>query len=183
MVLRTHDVTLVDGDLRLRPLTELDWPLLYRWSADEEVLRFAEGGEARTYTPEQVRQIYARVSQSAFCFVIEAADVPIGEGWLQRMNLERWSDDNLDFRRIDLLIGEKEWWGRGYGIRAISLLTRFAFKTEHADTVFACDVADFNVRSLAAFRKAGYHVCGTYRERDGEEAQIRYDLRIDRPRL
>jgi RimJ/RimL family protein N-acetyltransferase len=180
--LRTHDVRLREADLRLRPLCELDWPLLYRWNADEEVLRFAEGREVHAYTPEQIRGIYTEVSQSAFCFVIEVGGVPIGEGWLQRMNLERWADASHDFRRIDLMIGEKAWWGRGYGTRAISLLTHFAFESEHADAVFACDVADFNARSLAAFRRAGFQECFTREERTGIEKRVRHDLRLDRAR-
>ncbi|MBN1248857.1 MAG: GNAT family N-acetyltransferase [Anaerolineae bacterium] len=73
----------------LRPLTEQDWDLLLRWNSDPEVLYDAEDDDVSAYTLEEIQGIYRGVSQTAFCFVIEAGGTPIGECWLQQMNLAR----------------------------------------------------------------------------------------------
>ncbi|MHC4593186.1 MAG: GNAT family N-acetyltransferase, partial [Planctomycetota bacterium] len=137
--IREHNVTLRDEDLVLRPMTEADWDILSEWNCDPEVLYYSEGDHVQEYDLARVQQIYRGTSQNAFCFVIEFEGAPIGECWLQRMNLERILAEypGRDCRRIDLMIGEKELWGRGLGTRTIRLLVELAFGQEKADAVFA----------------------------------------------
>src|SRR5262245_33981267 len=75
----------------------------------------------------------------------QVADHPIGECWLQEMNLERIlrQHPGRNCRRIDLMIGEKDYRGRGLGTEMIGLLTALAFE-QGADMVFGCDIADYN---------------------------------------
>ena len=157
--LRTHSIWLRDGALVLRPMTEDDWPCLLRWNNDPEVLYFSEGDHVSQRSLEEVQDIYRAVSQTALMFIIEVDGRPIGECWLQGMNLQRILTrfPELDCRRIDLVIGEKAFWGRGYGTRAIRLLTQLAFAM-YVDAVFAVDVADYNTRSRRAFEKAGFRL-------------------------
>lgn len=154
-----HDVTLKGGRVILRPLTEQDWPVLAKWGRDPEVLYFTEGDDVASYSLEDIQGIFRTTSQNAFCFIIEHGGKPIGEGWLQRMNipeiLERYPGKGL--RRIDLSIGEKELWGKGLGGEAIALLTRFGFEKEKADGIFGL-VGGHNRRSARAFMKQGYRV-------------------------
>lgn len=65
-----------------------------------------------------VHQIYGGISQNNLCFAIEVNGKTIGECWLQKMNLPQVKamyDENLDVRRIDMCIGEKDYWGKGIG--------------------------------------------------------------------
>ena len=73
------------------------------------------------------------------------------------MNLQRIVAQfpDKDLRRIDLMIGEKELWGHGYGTEAIGLLVEFGFQKERADAIFAPVAAD-NHRSQRAFQKNGF---------------------------
>ena len=160
MQLKAHNIVLRGERAVLRPMTEQDWDVLLVWNNDPEVLYFAEGDDVRAYSLEQLRDLYCGVSQSAFCFIIEVDEQAVGECWLQRMNLDRVLNTypNVDCRRIDLVIGDKQFWGRGIGTEVIRLLTDFAFEHEQAALVFGCDIADYNVRSRRAFQKAGYHV-------------------------
>ena len=180
MKLRSHSIRLRVEKVALRPMTEDDWPVLLQWNSDPEVLYFSEGADVQSYTLEQVQAIYRGVSQKAFCFIAEVDQRPVGEGWLQEMNLphilERHPDK--DCRRIDLLIGNKALWGRGLGSEIIALLTTFAFLTEKADMVFGCSIADYNPRSLRAFEKSGYQVVETIQEPDGHKAHYSYDVRL-----
>jgi RimJ/RimL family protein N-acetyltransferase len=113
MELRLHTFTLKQESLVLRPLTEDDWNILLQWNSDPEVLYYAEGDDVTSRSLEEIQAIYRTVSQSAFCFIIEYEQQPIGECWLQNLYLDRLlhAHPNTDCRRIDLMIGNKQLWG------------------------------------------------------------------------
>ncbi|MCC6446055.1 MAG: GNAT family N-acetyltransferase [Armatimonadetes bacterium] len=181
MEFRQHSYRLCDGELVLRPFTEADWESLHRWNNDPEVLYYAEGGDVTHRDMADVRHLYTSASQAALCFIIECEGAAIGEGWLQAMNLDRYLHGfpGKGCRRIDLMIGEKAFWGRGIGTRVIRLLSAFAF-AQNADILFGCDVADYNPRSLRAFEKAGYIVYATIPQPSGSKAGVCYDLMLRR---
>lgn len=157
--LRSHDITLRSGNIVLRPMTEDDWEILHKWNSDSEVLSYADLNINR-YSLEMVKRIYRGVSQNAFCFIIEFKGEPIGETWLQEMNLERIlvKFPDKDIRRIDIMIGEKKLWGKGIGTAVVGMLVDFGFAEERADAIFGCDVVENNVRSSEMFRKLGFEV-------------------------
>src|SRR5262245_7073154 len=138
MKLKEHVIALYGKQVTLRPMTESDWEILLKWNSDPEVLYFTEGDEVEAYDLEQVQGIYREVSQNAFCFIIEFKGQPIGECWLQRMNIERLLEKHSgkDCRRIDLAIGEKRLWGQGLGTDTIRTLTKFGLEEEGADMIF-----------------------------------------------
>lgn len=179
--LREHSVVL-KGRTVLRPMTENDWDVLLGWNSDPEVLYFSEGDDVSSYSLEDIQGMYRGVSQSAFCFVIELDGRPIGECWLQQMNLERIlrKHPGEDCRRIDLMIGEKDLWGCGIGADVIRTLTRFGFEKEGADIIFGCGIADCNPRSLRAFQKAGYRIDAKYEDSQSPKAQFEYDVCLTR---
>lgn len=168
--------------IELRPMTEQDWDILLKWNQDPEILYYSEGDDVAGYSLQEVQGLYRGVSRTGFCFVIEADGVPIGECWLQKMNLkqihERYPDQ--DCRRIDLMIGEKAYWGQGIGTEVIRLLTEFGFQSENGDMILGCHVADYNPRSLRAFQKAGYRVVLTEAADPGRKARYHQFLAISR---
>ena len=183
MLLRAHDIVLHGNLVTLRPLTEEDWDVLLRWNSDPDVLYFADGADVSSYDLPTVQSIYRTVSQNAFCFIIELGGQPIGEGWLQQMNVERLLTKyaGKDCRRIDLMIGEKQFWGQGLGTDTIRTLTRFGFETEAADLIFGL-VDDYNQRSRRAFQKVGYTIDAEIPQPPGGKASVSYDLVISRSR-
>ena len=178
MKLQMQSIVLPGEKVILRPMTENDWAILFKWNNDPEILYFNEGDNISSYTLEEVQQIYRSVSQNAFCFIIEYHHKPVGECWLQQMNLERILKKYPDreCRRIDLMIGEKSLWGTGFGTDTISVLTQFGFGNEQADYIFGCDIADYNRRSLRAFEKNGYQICAKIQQPIGEKAKYTYDV-------
>ena len=180
MKLREHFITLKSEKVVLRPMTERDWDILLKWNSDSEVLYYSEGDDVQAYRLEDIQGIYRCTSQTAFCFIAAVDNWPVGEGWLQKMNLpmiiQKYPD--LDCRRIDLMIGEKDFWGKGIGTEMIRLLTEFAFEQEHADRVFGCAIADYNPRSLRAFQKVGYQILDRHEEPAGSKARFCYDLSL-----
>jgi aminoglycoside 6'-N-acetyltransferase len=188
--LKTHDITLhgftsLGTRIRLRPLVDADWDLLLKWNNDPEVLYFAEGDDITSYTLESVKELYCSVCAKAFCFVIEADGFPVGECWLQEMNLERVLAmyPGQDVRRIDLAIGEKTYWGKGIGTAVISLLTEFGFKGANTDLIYEPGIADYNPRSLKAFQNVGYEIVGKIEGKPGSKAKFLYDLVLTRDRF
>ena len=165
-------------------MTEDDWDDLLRWNNDPDVMRYADAGPFQVSTLANIQQIYRWVSTHALCFVIEFDGAPIGECWLQQMNLQRILDQfpEKDLRRIDIMIGEKDKWGHGLGTEAVSLLTDFAFRDESADAIFAAGIADDNLRSRRAFEKSGFalHSVVTGTEDVGHE--VGHDLVLWRDR-
>ncbi|UCB43931.1 MAG: GNAT family N-acetyltransferase [Dehalococcoidales bacterium] len=166
----------------MRPMNEDDWDILLKWNSDPAVLYFSEGDDVVAYDLEQVQQIYRGVSQKAFCFIIEFDGNVIGDCWLQEMNLERILEQypGMDCRRIDLIIGEKGFWGQGLGTDVIRTLTRFGFEQEKADVICGVSIGDHNPRSLKAFQNAGYRVIAKTEESPGRKARFSYDLAITR---
>ncbi|KKL85236.1 hypothetical protein LCGC14_1956760 [marine sediment metagenome] len=177
-----HDVVLSDGQLRLRPMTEGDWDILLKWNNDPEVLYFAEGDDVKSRTLADTQGIYRGVSRGAFVFIAELDGRPIGECWLQRMNIDRISQRHpgKDLRRIDLTIGRKELWGEGWGTKMIRMLTELGFEREGADAIFGLFVADYNPRSRRAFEKSGYVVEKVIELPPGRKARREYDMMITR---
>jgi RimJ/RimL family protein N-acetyltransferase len=183
MQLRKHSIILHGARVTLRPMTEGDWDILLAWNSDPEVLYYADDNDVTAYDLEMVQAIYRSVSQNAICFIIEYQGSPIGEGWLQRMNLARIlaKYPMQDCRRIDLVIGEKRYWGQGLGTDTIHTLTRFGFECENADLIFGL-VSGFNERSRRAFARVGYEVDAEVPEPPGMKTTISYDLVITRAR-
>jgi RimJ/RimL family protein N-acetyltransferase len=156
-VLRTHDVHLTGERVTLRPMTEDDWDCVCAWNADPGVLRWTDGPDAAPRPPEDTKWIYRSVSVFAYVFIIEFEGKPIGDIWLQKLNLPHIREcfPGRDLRRIDPEIGRKDLWAKGLGTDAIRTLLRFAFEVERADGVYA-DVSHDNPRSWRAFEKAGF---------------------------
>lgn len=166
--LRCHGVTLTGGAVTLRPMTEGDWDILLEWNNDPVVMDLADHAAFTETTLEELQTIYRWISSHAHCFIIEVENKPIGECWLQRMNLQRIVREfpGQDLRRIDLMIGEKALWGHGYGTEAIGLLVDFGFAEEQVDAIFAV-VAEENRRSRRAFAKNGFALHARFQEPDG----------------
>ena len=173
--LRSHEVTLRAGPVALRPMTEGDWRLVAGWWNDPDIAHYADA-ENRNYTLAQVQEIVRQISRSAYCFIIEYEGKPIGDCWLQEMNLDRVLEleRGRDCRRIDLEI-ERTYWNRGIGTAVIRLMVDFGFGTEGADAIFAI-VSDYNPRSRRAFEKAGLQLYDTIPQPPNSRAAVDYAL-------
>ncbi len=72
---------------------------------------------------------------------------------------------------IGILIGNKEYWGKGYGPEAMRLLLGFAFDYLNMHSVKLM-VYDFNERGYASYKKLGFKEAGRWR--DGVLREGRY---------
>ncbi|MGI5899790.1 MAG: GNAT family N-acetyltransferase [Christensenellales bacterium] len=187
-IIKTHDITLYgstdEHDIILRPLCDDHLPLLYKWNADPDILYWTEGGEdiVRSYDAKIVHAIFGSVSQNAFCFAIEANGKPIGECWLQKMNIpnvKAMYPESTDVRRIDMSIGEKEYWSKGIGTALVRMLVDYAFNGEHVD-VLHCFNEDYNPRARRVWEKNGFSLILSEDLPQPQKGKLQHHFRLTR---
>ncbi|MFQ6044228.1 MAG: GNAT family N-acetyltransferase [Candidatus Poribacteria bacterium] len=166
--IKQHNLHLRGKKTRLRPFTDADIHVAWRWNQDAEALYYADSNEVTRYTLEDVKDIYHSMSRQGYLFIIEAEDgKPIGEVCslrspttssygLQWMNMERANvKPGEKVMRVPIMIGEKSYWGRGYGKDVVSTLMRYAFLELKIDRFCAMGVSSFNERALGMFSSLG----------------------------
>jgi RimJ/RimL family protein N-acetyltransferase len=75
---------------------------------------------------------------------------------------------------VGIGLGERSYWGRGYGTDAMQVVLRYAFRELNLQRV-SLDVFEYNPRAIRSYEKAGFKVEGRERkviQRDGR----RYDM-------
>ncbi|MBO5248999.1 MAG: GNAT family N-acetyltransferase [Clostridia bacterium] len=161
-LIRTHTKTFTDGIVTLRPMTDEDLPLLAKWNADPDVLHFSEG-DVDPYTEQEISSLFASLSKNADCFMLTVDGTPIGECRIQPVKspFPEPLASTTDCRRIDITIGESEFWGKSYGSRAIGLLCRFVFENTSCSHLFAYGIFDYNERAKKAFERNGFKIYET----------------------
>jgi RimJ/RimL family protein N-acetyltransferase len=75
---------------------------------------------------------------------------------------------------LRILIGEKSWWGHGYGTEATELVVREAFERLGLDEV-KLEVFSTNERAIRAYRRVGFQQTGEHREWVGRD---RFELHV-----
>jgi RimJ/RimL family protein N-acetyltransferase len=138
----------------LRPVSENDVPLFVRWINDPEVRQFIlrtfplTEGEEKEYVAS-----LAKKSNQDMVLVIEVKGQPIGLMGLHRID---WVSR---VATTGAIIGEKQFWGKGYGTDAKMALLDYAFNTLNLRKIMSA-VKAFNARSLAYSLHCGYRVEG-----------------------
>ncbi|MCL2522743.1 MAG: GNAT family N-acetyltransferase [Erysipelotrichales bacterium] len=186
-VIKKHNITLHgtlrDHNIILRPLSDNDLPLLYKWNRDPEVIYWNEGSNANAANndDENVQSIYKETSNAGYCFIIEFDGMAIGECLLCKMSVSYILEIypvSADVRRIDILIGEKTFWNIGIGSVIVQMLVNFAFNYEKADIIYGI-TGDHNKRSARVFQKNGFHLfleCSTNNNPKEDGLELHYRL-------
>ncbi len=193
MKLREHQVTLQGNKVVLRPMTEYDWDIVWRWNYNHNTLYFSGGRNFIEYSPERIQAMYRRISEDAFCFIIDVPasqltskqlvdsdtdSKPIGDCWLRKIDIERIlvAHPVRRCRCIDLIIGETDFMKSVFSIDIISTLTQFGFEKEGAEIMFGCEIPDYNRQSLRAFQKSGYQIYNKVKQPAGNKSRYVYDV-------
>jgi RimJ/RimL family protein N-acetyltransferase len=145
---------MLEGALvNLRAQEAADFERLHRWINDREVARYLDARYEASLAFEEgwmARRAGTPHSLTGANFAIETKDGQhIGGIGLR----EGSPEDRTAW--LAMLIGEKEYWSRGYGSDALRTLLGFAFGEMNLHRV-DLDVYDFNARGIAAYRKCGF---------------------------
>lgn len=162
---------LLKGKLvRLAAPREDDTKLLAQWSADTEYQRLMEVHPVRPHLASYFQQHMEREPNLRFYpFGIRelATDAFIGDILL--MGVNHTHGDCF----VGIGIGDRAYWGKGYGTDAMNVILRFAFHELNLRRVTLYALAG-NVRAVRSYEK-----CGFVREgllRGGEHRGVRDDV-------
>lgn len=153
--------------VRLRAIEREDIPTFVRWFNDPEVRHFLLMYEPMSKAKEEQWFEERLKAKDDFLFAIEAHTE---HGWVHIGNLGL---HNVDWKNrsatFGIVLGEKAYWGQGYGTDATRTMLGFAFRELNLHRV-TLDVHDYNPRAMRCYEKAGFRHEGTKREalfRDG----------------
>lgn len=140
----------------LRSITREDLPRLLVFQNDLEVELAGGGDPPEPRTLESLQKRFDREAaeppRDKTDFAIEADGKLIGTCGLVGIN------ETVRYAELGITIGDKEYWGRGYGRDAVRTLLDYAFRLRNLRRVWL-EVHAENERAIRA-----YHACGFVEE-------------------
>ncbi len=137
--------------IRLRGLKDSDLPQMYNWVNDYEVIRFTN-----TFTPvseiEHIswyKSLPDRKNQTLFGIEIVEEKKLIGTCGLFEID---YPNRKAELR---IKIGEKDEWGKGYGLQAVEELLKYGFNTLNLNRIWLKVLSD-NIAAVRIYEKAGF---------------------------
>lgn len=167
----------------LRPyeagFTEEELYRMYRWSRDRSVLRWS-GGSALSVPFEKFKDLFRHElrhpdkHRRVFCLLTDTGKL-----------IGRLGYFNIDYRRgeaeLGIVIGEKMYWGRGYGTDATKALLIHIFEETDLKRVYLYTYAE-NKRARRCFEKCGFRKVGRNHKfslKHGSHDEIKMEIRRD----
>jgi len=154
MLFNEGDIYMLKGlRVTLRSIEREDLPVLWAFNNDLEV-ELASGGDPPI--PQSLARLQARFEESlrhgerdGTHFAIECDGKIIGICDLFHF------DETAQTCELGIIIGDKAYWGKGYGREAVGLLLRYAFQYRNQHKVWL-RVNATNERAIRAYRASGF---------------------------
>jgi RimJ/RimL family protein N-acetyltransferase len=155
-----YQKTLAGERCYLSPCTHEDALKWAQWFNDLDVT-LPLGDEAyRPLGEERASRAISEIGdrqEPIFTIVDLGSDCAIGRGMLFSVDAVNRSC------MLGIAIGEKDYWGKGYGQEAVVLLLDYAFNLLNLHSVML-GVFAFNERAITCYRKVGFREIGRRRE-------------------
>ncbi|SBS32520.1 Spermidine N(1)-acetyltransferase [Marinomonas spartinae] len=152
----------------LRSLEPTDSEFFYKWSCDREVTLYSLSSYAYPQSKLDIEKWLSTVNSSAknvsFGLCSKKSDQLIGYAGISAISSLNRSGEFF------ILIGEKEYWGKGIGTLVTKVVTDYAIRTLGLHRVQLTASAQ-NIGAVKAYEKAGYQHEGVMRQsgfRNGE---------------
>lgn len=149
---------LVGAKVYLSPINSDDAEVFTKWVNDLEISILMSSASS-IYSLDKEKEFLENVSKNGHSFAIVDIESDKIIGTCGLMNV------NHIFRKAELgiFIGEKEYWGKGYGTEATELLLDFAFNILNLNSIMLI-VNSFNERAIKSYEKCGFKLIGKRRE-------------------
>ncbi|MCB0129847.1 MAG: GNAT family N-acetyltransferase, partial [Caldilineaceae bacterium] len=158
--------------VRLRAMERDDLPRLCQFNNDLAV-ELAGGGDPPM--PQSLARLEAEFDRQAgeggrdgAGFAVEVDGLLIGHCALFNFA------ETARTAELGITIGDKAYWGRGYGGEAIGLLVDYGFRHHNLHRIYLTAHRD-NARAIAAYRKAGFRPDTALAGRTGDVLIMFYD--------
>lgn len=151
---------MISGErVTLRPLTPEDYPRMVEFKNDVEVELLGGGQAPRPRTLQAMTEFYDNLlkDKSEVTFAIEADGVLIGDTGLFHFDqLSRTAE-------LGIGIGDRAYWGRGYGREAVGLLVDYGFRMHNLRKIWL-ETHGSNERAIRSYLGAGFVEEGRQRQ-------------------
>jgi RimJ/RimL family protein N-acetyltransferase len=128
---------------------------LFRWDQDTEWFRFLDTEPPRLFSEKKVKEWLEKdlenPSSDALYFAIRTLKDDILIGFIGLFNLLMHHGDSL----VVIALGEREYWGKGFGTDAMRVILRYAFNELNLRKV-GLIVFEYNPRAIRSYEKVGF---------------------------
>jgi RimJ/RimL family protein N-acetyltransferase len=133
--------------IKLRKVKSSDWKLFLKWWKDKELISLTSG--IVEDSDEVLRKYFDQMMQSKKDqhFIILLGRKPIGHISLMRKS--------KTMAEINIVIGEKQYWGKGIGTKAIKKATGLAFSKLKYKSI-CLEVRPDNQRAISTYENCGF---------------------------
>lgn len=144
--------------------------LLHNWLKDPEVNHYWYGKD-KSMSMKKLKQNWKsyyftnKNPEKGRCFLISAKNKPIGMIAYNKIDKKR---RNVE---IDIIIGDKTYWNKGYGTEAMTVFIPFLFKKFKLHRIWVC-ARITNPRAIKAYKRAGFKKEGILRDADFHEGKF-----------
>jgi RimJ/RimL family protein N-acetyltransferase len=137
--------------ISLRKIELSDKKYFANWWRDKELLELTSGHIGNISDTEVDEYFNGMINNTDYHYMVSVEDKTIG-------HISLIKHDNI-WHEIQIVIGEKEYWGKGYGTEAIKLMINKA-KILNITKIFL-EVRPTNTRAIKAYEKCGYRIIRT----------------------
>ena len=144
----------------IRPIEEDDIDLIYRWYNDQEVNLWSSGAWPLNtlQSKDQIAEKFLDGSPDTYRYaILDENELLIGTTGFKELNIPGRS------ATLYVVIGNKAYWGKGYGSDALITFVRFLFTQWNFHRI-SLDTWDENIRAIKAYEKVGFKIEGRQRE-------------------
>lgn len=145
-----------------------------RWNRDTEYFRLLDMDPAQLWSSkkfkEWIEKDMEKPQDDGFFFFIRTLKDDTLIGFIGLFGVA-WPHGDA---WVGIGIGEREYWGKGYGTDAMRVILRYAFTELNLHRV-SLGVFNYNQRAIRSYEKAGFKLEGRERQRlhrDGEYADV-----------
>lgn len=129
---------------------------VYRWSRDPELLRWSGGSPIELSLPEfrehlRGERLYGPANRRAFLIFERATMQLIGRLGIFAIDWDRRDGE------LGIVLGERAYWGQGYGRDAVRAILRHIFSSSSLRSIYLYTFSD-NLRAQRAFSAVGFRV-------------------------
>ena len=169
-------MSIIYGDgIRLRAIDRSDIPLFLKWFNDPEVTMGLESVFPMSEARED--QWFDNMLKRPIETQPLAIEIQIENEWKIIGNIAIFDFDKIAHSaEVGIVIGEKEFWGKGYGTKALKLILKHGFGTLNLNRI-SLQVYGLNDRAIRVYNKVGFVLEGTMRDAVYRQGKY-YDVHI-----
>lgn len=147
--------------INLRAVEKADLPRIVKWHNDPEVMHYW-GRSGNSVSLAEVENWYQELvrhhdDREMYWMIDTKEGATIGRIFYRGLQQKERKTE------VVIIVGEKEYWGRGYGTDAMMTFLGYMFHQRNMHRVWLT-VFPFNQRAIKSYQKCGFKTEGTARE-------------------